>query len=161
MASRIDQHEPAVRLDGAMHDGESEAAPAGLRGEERIEHALAQIRLDTGSGVANANGHGAGGKVGADGEFIVGERGHIHFDATSLRRRLQTVEHEVEDGAVEQVFVALDYQCIGGRSTANDDALAAIGMRARQIRRAARDSPDVDRPNDRRAHTSEIEKFSE
>ena len=39
----VDEDEAAMRLDGAMHDGEPETAAAGLRREERIEQPVANL----------------------------------------------------------------------------------------------------------------------
>ncbi len=39
----VDEDESAVRLDGAMHDGEAEPAAVRFGGEERVEHSVANL----------------------------------------------------------------------------------------------------------------------
>ena len=44
--SRIDQHQSPVRLDGALNDGQSESAPAGSAGYERLKQPLPHLFRD-------------------------------------------------------------------------------------------------------------------
>ena len=46
--SRVDQHQSAMRLDGALNDGQTEPAAAGPAGDERLEQPLADLLRDPG-----------------------------------------------------------------------------------------------------------------
>ena len=103
---RIHEHQPAVRLDGALHDREAEPAAARTAGDERVEEPLADLLWDARPVVPDLE---------PDGVLQVGAVGHLarlHRAATltgHLDRpagRLDRVEHQVVDDPVQQVLVA-------------------------------------------------------
>src|ERR1041385_989535 len=54
----VDEHEAAMGLDRAMHDGQAEARAVHLGGEEGVEHPVADLGRNSGTRVADAERDG-------------------------------------------------------------------------------------------------------
>src|SRR5258705_1175157 len=54
----VDQHQAAMRLDGALDDGEAESRASHASRRERLEQALPDLFPDAGTVVADAQRHG-------------------------------------------------------------------------------------------------------
>ena len=139
----VDEHEAAVRLDGAVHDGEPEAAAAGLRREERVEQAVADLGGMPGPSSVTRSATPPWSNATPAGSCSGERRRDLDAHLAALRRRLHRVEREVEHGAVQQVLVAVDDQCsLVRRRTTTSHAVRAVGMRrGERSRRRARRSP--------------------
>src|SRR6266545_5780266 len=102
----VHEHQPAVRLYRALYDGEAEAGAPHSSRCEGLEQTALQLLGDTGAVVADAQGH----RVldpGPAGKLVRRRPARPHHDGGALTRRLDGVQDEVRDDAVQQVLVAL------------------------------------------------------
>src|SRR5688500_14262675 len=104
----VDEDEARVRFDRAVYDAQPETAPAGLRGEKRVEQAVANLDRNTGAVVRHAERDAAAVERDTSRHLVHRERRELHADAAALRRRLDGIQREVEYGPVKQVLIAFD-----------------------------------------------------
>src|SRR3954467_9342690 len=103
-AVAVEKHLAPMGPTRAMSHREAEARATGLRREERIEEAIANVAGDAWSVVAYANCNALLAHVGMRRGFVI-ERSSFNSDLAFRRRSLNGVEREVEHGTVQKVLV--------------------------------------------------------
>ena len=148
----VDEDESAMRLDGAMHDGEAEAAAARLRREEGIEQPVADLDRDAGPRVADAQRDARRARTRVRRRACSRGAAPTSTRTSPLcRRGLDGVEQQVEDGAVQQVLVAFDDELVPLGVADDAHASSRSGCRSRASRAAPRASDrEVERLRARR-----------
>src|SRR5712671_3004240 len=128
----VHQHEAAMRLDGALDDGEAEPRATDSSRREWLEQALLQLLGDAGTVIAHLERHRILDSR-PTGQLVRGGRAGPDGDGGALPCGLHGVQHEVRDHPVQQVFVSLH-----GRGPAlKDDARIgpALGVLTHQPNR--------------------------
>src|SRR6266536_4999870 len=100
----VDEHQAAVGFHRALHDGEAEPGAAYPARRKRLEQAGLQIVGDAGAVVAHAQGHGVL-DTGAAGQLVQRRPAGPHHDGGPFAGRLDGVQHEVRDHAVQEILV--------------------------------------------------------
>src|SRR3954469_10617711 len=150
-----------MRLDRALHDGETEAAATGFRREERIEEAIANLDRNASTRVTHSQRDGTGIEGDADRKRIEGAGGDVDVHDAAVRRRLDGVEHEIEHGAVEQVVVTVDNERHALGNPADDANVLALGARVGEGGGVTADVAHVHGPRARDAYAREVQKLGE
>ena len=126
-------------IDCAMHHGEAKTAATRLGGEEGVEQAVANVGGNARTTVRHADGHRAVGECNAGTDLFRRGRRDIQPDLSIRRRRLNGVEEQVEDRAVQQVLVALELIDVFRHIGDDGHTGLTVGMREREGKHLAKD----------------------
>lgn len=148
-------------LDGTMHHGEAQPTAAGLGRREGFEESVLDLHGNARPIVLHFDGprrarHREPRRLLATRDATDADR-----DLPTIARGLQGIEHEIEHGAMQQIFVAVQRGRRVRHLEGEVHVDAAIRMRPRQRHRRAYHIAEVQRIATRRLHAREVEKLRE
>ena len=158
---RIQQHDTAMRLNRPMDHRESESGPAGLTGHKRFEQAVFERRRDTWAVIDYAyrqqltREHRGRCAVLAGWAIAVDLDEHVSLGSDSLHG----IEYQVEDGAMQQIFIAFHWRQFRRHAHLDLYAVAPVGMRRGKHRGRIDGRAQVESAHARHARASKVEEI--
>ena len=111
MGIGIDENETVMRFNGAVDDGQPKPAPSGLGCNEWLEQTILDRIWNSPALVGHTKHYRPARKtLGLLRKLMLRELGSLDSNFASRGRRLDGVEEEIEDRAMEQIIIANDDQ---------------------------------------------------
>jgi hypothetical protein len=149
-----------MRFDSAMDDGQTKAAPAALGCNEWLEQSILDRIWNSPALVGHTKHYRPARKtLGLLRKLMLRELGSFDSNFASRGRRLNGVEQEIEDRAMEQIIIANDDHR-GRRKQLDDcDSLGLVWVGSDQNAGMPRQLDQIQPANARDPCTGEIEKL--